>query len=166
MNLFTYGLAYISVPLVMLMAPFGKQVPVAQTDASPATVEAEQPDEPSSTEPVAAPAEAATPAPTCETQRECNEQIVYVFTVAEWGEGEWPAMRQLVMKESGFRHTAQNPKSTAYGMFQFLNSTWKPYGCEKTSDPITQTECGIAYIKARYGTPTKALQFHRNHNWY
>ena len=70
------------------------------------------------------------------------------------------------MKESGFNNKAQNKRSTAYGMFQFLDSTWKGTGISKTSDPIQQTEAGCIYIKNRYGTPQKALDFHLRSGWY
>lgn len=127
----------------------------------PVAVQAEMPQE-------VQPAEEEPPIhePEAPAQSQDNRDIVRIYTIAAWGEHEWSAMQALVMKESGFRNTAQNPRSTAYGMFQFLDATWSRYGYEKTSDPITQTEAGIAYIKARYGTPSKALDFHLRNNWY
>lgn len=84
-----------------------------------------------------------------------------------WGNGsEWGSLYQLVMSESGFNNVAQNPTSTAYGMFQFLDSTWAGYGGHKTSDPNVQAALGMKYIKARYGDPVHAWNFHRAHNWY
>lgn len=77
--------------------------------------------------------------------------------------GAWYA---LGMKESGWNNNAQNPTSTAYGIGQFLNSTWGSYGYSKTADPSTQVKAMAAYIKARYGSPSKALAFHLAHNWY
>ena len=79
---------------------------------------------------------------------------------------EWGAFEYLVHKESSWRPEAQNPKSTAYGLMQFLDSTWATVGCEKTSDPKKQIDCGIDYIIDRYGTPTKAKVFHNQNNWY
>lgn len=75
------------------------------------------------------------------------------------------ALDQLVMKESGYKNTAQNPTSSAYGMFQFLNSTWGPYG-PKTDDPRLQAQYGLEYIARRYGDPGRALAFHLANNWY
>lgn len=84
-----------------------------------------------------------------------------------WGSsGELGAWYQLGMKESGWNSNAQNPTSTAYGIGQFLNSTWGGYGIQKTSDPSQQVEAMARYIKARYGSPSKALAFHNAHNWY
>src|SRR5436190_2667317 len=77
---------------------------------------------------------------------------------------ELNAWYQLGMKESGWRNTAQNPTSTAYGIGQFLDSTWRGYGIAKTSDPAQQVEAMARYIKARYGSPSKALAFHISHN--
>jgi transglycosylase-like protein with SLT domain len=94
-----------------------------------------------------------------------NEGIVHVgANRMGWGD-QWADLRHLVMHESGFRNTAQNPNSTAYGMFQFLDSTWGPYG-KKTSDPWKQTEYGLAYIKDRYRNPAGAWDFWQAHNWY
>jgi hypothetical protein len=83
-----------------------------------------------------------------------------------WVGNEWNALYALGMKESGFRNTAQNPTSTAYGQWQFLDSTWRSMGYKKTSDPRIQNEAGFKYIQQRYGTPSKALSFHNAHNWY
>jgi hypothetical protein len=79
---------------------------------------------------------------------------------------ELAAWYQLGMKESGWNNNAQNPTSTAYGIGQFLNSTWGGYGIPKTSDPSQQVEAMARYIKARYGSPSRALSFHLSHNWY
>lgn len=80
--------------------------------------------------------------------------------------GELGAWYTLGMKESGWRNTAQNPTSTAYGIGQFLNSTWAGVGIPKTSDPYQQVLAMGRYIKNRYGSPSRALSFHISHNWY
>lgn len=80
--------------------------------------------------------------------------------------GEWNALVELVNRESSWNNTAQNPTSTAYGLFQFLDSTWGGYGVAKTSNPTQQAIAGLRYIQARYGSPTAAVQFHDAHNWY
>lgn len=100
--------------------------------------------------------------------RQANRQIVQdKATGRGWGAGsQWSDLASLVQKESGFNHLAQNPTSTAYGLFQFLNGTWAGTGIAKTSDPGLQTEAGLRYIKSRYGTPSDAWAFHRKNNWY
>lgn len=81
------------------------------------------------------------------------------------GGSEWAALDALVNKESSWNPTIKNPSSTAYGLFQFLDSTWGPYG-PKTSDPRLQAEYGLKYINSRYADPIGAWAFHRSHNWY
>lgn len=96
-----------------------------------------------------------------------NAAIVKSIFANMFGWGRyWPQTYSLLMKESGFRNTAQNPTSSAYGMFQFLDSTWGGYGIPKTSDPRLQTIAGGRYIRARYGNPAAALAFHLRNNWY
>lgn len=64
------------------------------------------------------------------------------------------------------RNHAQNPDSTAYGIGQFLNSTWETVGCEKTSNPKRQIDCMVDYIDQRYDGPDDAVSFHIENNWY
>lgn len=83
-----------------------------------------------------------------------------------WGSKDIQAWYTLGMKESGWNANAQNPTSTAYGIGQFLDSTWGGYGIKKTSNPSQQVLAMARYIKARYGSPSNALAFHISHNWY
>ncbi len=86
-----------------------------------------------------------------------------------WGTGpQWDALYSLIMGESGFRNTAQNPTSSAYGIFQFLNSTWATVGGHKTSDPWLQTTYGLRYIANAYGSPLAAYSAWRGRSphWY
>lgn len=86
--------------------------------------------------------------------------------VDRWGEAEWEAFNTIIMKESKWNSNAQNPYSSAYGLGQFLNSTWATVGCTKTNDKYTQIDCTIKYISQRYKTPTRALNFHLKNNYY
>jgi hypothetical protein len=81
---------------------------------------------------------------------------------------ELAAWYKLGMNESGWNNNAQNRTSTAYGIGQFLNSTWGGYGIAKTSDPAQQVEAMARYIRARYGSPSKALAAwnSRSPHWY
>ena len=69
-------------------------------------------------------------------------------------------------KESRGNHLAQNSKSTAFGLYQFLDSTWATVGCVKTSDPIEQERCAIKYMKERYGSIEGAYKAHKQKGWY
>ena len=82
-----------------------------------------------------------------------------------WDGAQWNALNWIVNKESSWNPNAQNPTSTAYGLFQFLDGTWGAYG-PKTSDPRLQAEYGLKYIKDRYGDPERAMLFHQAHGWY
>ena len=81
---------------------------------------------------------------------------------AMFGSGHWDALHQLINNESGWNPNAQNPTSTAYGLGQFLDSTWQGVGAQKTSDPKSQVDATLKYISNRYGDPTKALNFWEN----
>ena len=94
---------------------------------------------------------------------------VYAFeqVLERWGDKQWSYFSDLMDKENReWNPEAKNPNSTAYGLGQFLNSTWKTVDCEKTSDPYIQLDCMFDYIDMRYDTPLKALQFHKKNNWY
>jgi len=82
---------------------------------------------------------------------------------------DWPVADWLITKESSWRPNAQNPKSTAYGLKQFLDGTWAGVGCEKKqaiNNPVYQLNCGQKYVTARYGSWSAAKAFHQKHNWY
>lgn len=84
-----------------------------------------------------------------------------------WSTGtEWTALNNVVMAESGWNNLAQNPTSTAYGIFQFLDTTWASTGYAKSSNPVTQIAAGLKYVKQRYGDPVKAWQFHQANGYY
>jgi hypothetical protein len=84
-----------------------------------------------------------------------------------WGGGaEYAALQWIIMHESGGRPNAQNPTSTAYGLFQFLNGTWASTGIAKTSDPALQALAGMRYIASRYHDPIGAQRFWQAHGWY
>jgi hypothetical protein len=100
-------------------------------------------------------------------QSDIQKQVQSIANEYGWGTGEqWEALSWIIQKESGWRVDAQNPTSTAFGLFQHLDQTRKNYGCPKTNDIRIQTECGIKYIKARYKTATGARQFWNQNKWY
>ena len=72
---------------------------------------------------------------------------------------EWKALDELWYIESRWDYTADNPRSTAYGIPQLLKMDPK-------TPLVKQIDLGLKYIKHRYGTPTKALKFHKKHGWY
>ena len=78
----------------------------------------------------------------------------------DWDEKQADAMLRLCWRESRYNPMLQNPRSTAFGLYQFLDSTWRGTGVSKTTDPLLQTIAAVRYIKNRYGTPRRALEFH------
>lgn len=95
------------------------------------------------------------------------DQVRAVAQSFGWGDGpQWAAIQRLVQKESGWNPTARNPTSTAFGLFQFLDSTWAAMGGRKTDNPSYQATLGLRYIKGKYRDPLGALAFHNSHNWY
>lgn len=82
-----------------------------------------------------------------------------------WGGPQWRALKELVSRESGWSPTADNPTSSAYGLFQFLDSTFQNYG-GFTKDPRQQALMGLRYISDRYSDPLSALRFHTSNNYY
>ena len=105
------------------------------------------------------------------SSRAANENAVaLVAGLHGWGplqnQGEWQSLVNVLMRESGFNNNAQNPTSTAYGMFQFLDSTWAGYPYGKTSDPYQQAVDGLLYIQRRYHSPSFAWAHELNYGWY
>jgi len=84
-----------------------------------------------------------------------------------WGSGaQWSALSSIIQRESGWNANAQNPNSTAYGIFQFLNGTWAGTGYAKSADPEIQARAGMQYIGSRYGNPVGAAAFWDRNGWY
>lgn len=85
-----------------------------------------------------------------------------------WGAGQFPSLVSLWNGESGWNSAAQNPSSTAYGIAQFLNSTWAGKRYPKTGNYQEQIYDGFQYIKGSYGSPVAAYSAwsSRSPHWY
>ena len=79
---------------------------------------------------------------------------------------EWKCLRALWQSESHFNPKALNMSSKAFGIAQFLPSTWDNYKVTKTPNALLQIKYGLRYIKVRYGTACQAQTFHMAHGWY
>jgi hypothetical protein len=89
------------------------------------------------------------------------------YAMSKLGSGsEFTCLENLWGKESGWNPNAQNPTSTAYGIPQFLNSTWASTGIAKTSDGYRQIDAGLIYIQKAYGTPCGAWAKSQSSGWY
>lgn len=72
----------------------------------------------------------------------------------------------IIDKESKWNPLAQNPRSTAFGIGQFLDSTWALVDSEKTKNPYSQIDSMTAYVKLIYGNGCNAWHFRSQHGWY
>jgi hypothetical protein len=79
---------------------------------------------------------------------------------------QFACLENLWGKESGWNPNAQNPSSSAYGIPQFLDSTWAGTGIAKTSDGYRQIDAGLIYIDSRYGSPCGAWGHSQAQGWY
>lgn len=83
-----------------------------------------------------------------------------------WDQSQWRCLDDLWNKESGWRWNAGSP-STAYGIPQALPGTrMGSAGADWRSNPITQINWGLSYIRSRYGSPCGALNFWNQKRWY
>ena len=76
-----------------------------------------------------------------------------------WGRAEYKALLKLWGKESAWDHTADNPKSTAFGIPQIL-------GMHPATPAPEQIARGLEYIQHRYGKPSVAWAHWRKNGWY
>ena len=85
---------------------------------------------------------------------------------------EWSALNNLWQHESHFNPKALNMSSHAFGIAQFLPSTWGNYKVAKTSSATLQIQYGLHYIEKRYGSTSdpagiiNAWKFWQRHGWY
>lgn len=84
-----------------------------------------------------------------------------------FGEDQWPCLYNLWMRESGWRTTAGNQSSGAYGIPQALPaSKMATVGPNYLTDAATQITWGLGYVKGRYGTPCGAWSSFQAKGWY
>ena len=102
----------------------------------------------------------------CKDTSQWTPRVAKAYTKAllkleypHWNRSEWSALAKLWGKESAWKHTADNPESTAYGIAQVLNT--KP----GTPAPL-QIERGLVYIQHRYEKPSVAWAHWRANGWY
>lgn len=90
----------------------------------------------------------------------------------DWKMSEWKCLRNLWQKESHFNPKAKNMSSGAYGIAQFLPTTWGNYKVKKTAEARLQIQYGLRYILKRYGDTNdpngacNAWEFWQRNGWY
>jgi hypothetical protein len=104
-----------------------------------------------------------------------KDQVASVFGTRGWGSGaQWSAVDNIVSRESGWNPSAQNPSSTASGLFQEIDATWRAYRRAsaagyphmKNAPVPEQGWGGLNYIASRYGSPSAAWAFWQAHHYY
>jgi hypothetical protein len=84
-----------------------------------------------------------------------------------WSSSEMTCLVPLWMGESGWRVSAENTSSGAYGIPQSLpGSKMATVGADWRTNPATQIKWGLGYIQERYGSPCGAWGFKQSHGWY
>lgn len=77
---------------------------------------------------------------------------------SQWNKSQISCLNQLWTSESHWNFKAHNYRSGAHGIAQALPATkMEVVGTDWRTNPVTQIKWGLSYIKARYGTPCKAL---------
>ena len=99
-----------------------------------------------------------------------NPQTIAKNTLYAYGWGsdqQFSCLNNLWMRESGWRTTANNPYSGAYGIPQALpGNKMAAAGPNWRTDPGTQIRWGLNYIRARYGSPCGAWSHSLSTGWY
>jgi hypothetical protein len=88
------------------------------------------------------------------------------YALSKVGASQFSCLESLWGKESGWNPNAQNPSSSAYGIPQFLDSTWAGTGIAKTSNGYRQIDAGLVYVDSRYGSPCGAWSHSQSTGWY
>jgi len=76
-----------------------------------------------------------------------------------WSNSEYKALLKLWGKESNWDYTADNPKSSAFGIPQLM-------GLRPSTPAPEQIARGLAYIQHRYEKPSIAWAHWRRYGWY
>ena len=79
---------------------------------------------------------------------------------------EYSCLAKLLGKESAWDSSAKNPNSSAKGIGQLLDVTYRNLGMKHTEASVPQLVATLAYIHRRHLTPCKAWEFFKQKNYY
>lgn len=86
--------------------------------------------------------------------------VDYVEQRAQYTPKQFKCLYKLIDAESEWNTTADNPTSTAYGLFQQLK-------LDRERPTVSrQTTLGLRYITHRYGTACSAWKHKQREGWY
>jgi SLT domain-containing protein len=81
---------------------------------------------------------------------------------------QYKCFSSLVGKESSWKNNAHNPKSSAKGVGQLLDSTYRNLGMKHSQVEAAQVVATLAYIGRKYGSsgPCGAWKHWQKKKWY
>ena len=79
---------------------------------------------------------------------------------------QYACLVKLLKRESNWRPTAQNSTSTASGIGQLLDGTYKNLGMKKSDSGVAQLVATLSYIHRRHVTPCNAWRHSEKKGWY
>ncbi len=91
----------------------------------------------------------------------------YALANYSWGDEQYSCLNKLWTRESHWNYKARNPRSGAHGIAQALPATkMEIVATDWRTNPITQIQWGLRYIKARYETPCQAYAKFQRSRYY
>lgn len=79
---------------------------------------------------------------------------------------EYSCLAKLLGKESAWKASAKNPTSSAKGIGQLLDSTYRNLGMKHSQASVPQLVATLAYIHRRHVTACNAWQFFKENSYY
>jgi len=79
---------------------------------------------------------------------------------------EYSCLAKLLGKESAWNAKAKNPASSAKGIGQLLDVTYRNLGMKHTEASVPQLVATLAYIHRRHLTPCNAWDHFKKKNYY
>ena len=79
---------------------------------------------------------------------------------------QYKCLGKLLGKESAWKSTAQNPRSTASGIGQLLDGTYKNLGMNKSDAGVAQLVATLSYIHRKHLHPCGAWKHFQQKGWY
>ncbi|MBG0830981.1 lytic transglycosylase domain-containing protein [Planomonospora sp. ID67723] len=106
--------------------------------------------------------------PRARTAKGRNKAIAFrLVSRRAWSDDQFRCLDRLWTRESNWNHRAHNRYTGAYGIPQALpGSKMSGSGGDWRSNPATQINWGLRYIKGRYGSPCGAWGHFQARNWY
>lgn len=79
---------------------------------------------------------------------------------------QYLCLTKLIGKESAWIPSAKNPTSSASGIGQMLDSTYKGLGMKKSNAGVVQLVATLSYISRRHVNPCNAWKHFQDKGWY